>query len=101
MLAPAGYANLTSEVAAAVLSQSPTALSQVPIPQNLMPAILGAFAEAEAHSWKYVWIAISMFVLANAIASCFLQSVSPRMNDHIESALEISEVREKQMGSVQ
>jgi hypothetical protein len=66
-----------------------------------MPAILGAFANAEAYSWKYVWIAISMFVLANAIASCFLQSVSPRMNDHIESALEISEVREKQMGSVQ
>jgi len=65
-----------------------------------MPAILGAFAKAQAHSWEYVWIAISMLVLANAIVACFLEPVARRMNDHIESALEMSEVREKQMGAV-
>jgi len=84
----------------AFLSQNPNALSSLPLPQSLIPAILGAFAKAQVHSWKYVWIAISMLVLANAIVACFLEPVARRMNDHIESALEMSEVREKQMGAV-
>jgi hypothetical protein len=98
VLGSAGYANLTSDVIVALLGQNPAALSLIPgLPPSLIPAIRGAQAQAETYSWKYVWIAICAFVGANAVASCFLQPVGPRMNNHIESALEQSEVREKQM----
>jgi hypothetical protein len=36
-------------------------------------------------------------VAANALAACFLKSVAHQMNSHIESALEESEARRKQM----
>jgi hypothetical protein len=101
VLEPAGVANLTPDVVAALLSQNPMALSLIPnLPPNLTPAIRGAQAQSETYAWKYVWIAICAFVAANALASCFLEPVGARMNNHVESALEQSEVREKQMDIV-
>lgn len=50
-----------------------------------------------AEAWKYVWIAVACLVAANGIAACFLKSVKPMMNDHVESALEDGKVREKQL----
>jgi len=101
VLGKAGYSNLTPDVVAALLSPNPTALNLVVgLPPSLIPAIRGAQLQAETHSWKYVWIAVSMLVLANAIVSCFLKSVSKHMNSHIESALEDSEERKKQMTAV-
>lgn len=67
------------------------------LPPQLITAVLGTFLEANTYSWKYVWIAISVVVAANAIAACFLKPVSDRMNGHIESALEDSDVRQKQI----
>jgi hypothetical protein len=48
-------------------------------------------------AWKYVWIAIACLVAANGIAACFLKSVKPMMNDHVESALEGGKIREAQL----
>jgi hypothetical protein len=101
VLGSAGYDNLTSDVLTALLSQNPTALSHVPdLPEKLVPDILGARAQVQTYSWKFVWIAISALVAANAAVCCLLQPVDTRMNNHIESALEQSEVRKKQMGDV-
>lgn len=76
----------------------PEALAQIQgLPSQLIPALLGAFADANTSSWKYVWIAIAVVVAANAIVACFLKPVKDRMNGHIESALEESEVRQKQI----
>lgn len=44
-----------------------------------------------------MWIAVACLVAANGIAACFLKSVKPMMNDHVESALEDGKVREKQL----
>jgi len=101
VLAPAGYGNLIPNVVPALLSPNPTALNHIPgLPASMIPAIRGAQVQAETYSWKYVWIAICAFVAANAAVSCLLEPVGARMNDHVESALEQSEVREKQMVTV-
>jgi hypothetical protein len=42
--------------------------------------------EESAKAWKFVWI-----------AACFLKSVEPMMNEHVESALEDGKVREGQL----
>jgi hypothetical protein len=55
--------------------------------------------EQSARAWKYVWLAIAIIVAVNGIAACFLKSVAPMMNNHIESALEDSKVREAQLHS--
>lgn len=44
-----------------------------------------------------MWVAVACLVAANAVAACFLKSVAPNMNHHIESALEKSEVRPEQL----
>ena len=48
-------------------------------------------------AWKYVWIAIACLVAANGVAACFLKSVKPMMNNHVESALEDGKIREAQL----
>jgi len=50
-----------------------------------------------ARAWKYVWIAVASLVAANGIAACFLKSVAPMMNYHVESALEDSKLRDAQL----
>lgn len=50
-----------------------------------------------AKAWKYVWVAVACLVAVNGVAACFLTSVAPMMNHHVESALEHSKVREKQL----
>lgn len=100
VLGASGHGDLIQAVIAALMSQNPVALSLIPdLPKELLPAILGAQAEAETYSWKFVWIAISVLVAVNAVLSCFLEPVGSRMNNHIESALEESEVRKNQMGA--
>lgn len=64
----------------------------------LIPKIQVALQMAVAYSWKYVWIAVCVVVAVNALVACSLQSVARKMNNHIESALEVSEVRKNQMG---
>lgn len=56
--------------------------------------------EQSARAWKYVWLAIAVIVAANGIAACFLKSVAPMMNNHVESALEDGKVREAQLHAV-
>ncbi|KAJ5610199.1 hypothetical protein N7510_006918 [Penicillium lagena] len=98
-LATAGKGNLTAEVVGALLSSNPNALNLVPgVTPALIPKIQVAQQMAVAYSWKYVWIAVCVVVAANALVACSLQSVARKMNNHIESALEDSEVRKNQMG---
>ncbi|KAH7420217.1 major facilitator superfamily permease [Cadophora sp. MPI-SDFR-AT-0126] len=52
---------------------------------------------ASAKAYKFVWVAIACLVAANGVAACFLKGVKPMMNEHVESALEDGEVREKQL----
>lgn len=89
---------LPQVLAAFGATSPPAALAEIQgLPAQLIPGVLGAFADANTYSWKYVWIAISVVVAANAILACLLKSVKDRMNGHIESALEESEVRLKQI----
>ncbi|KAM0130084.1 hypothetical protein ACHAP3_007555 [Botrytis cinerea] len=57
------------------------------------PVLVNESTEA----WKYVWIAVASLVAANGVAACFLKSVAPMMNHHVESALEPSKLREAQL----
>lgn len=76
----------------------PAALAQIQgLSPQLIPELLGGFLDANTSSWKYVWIAIAVVVAVNAAVACFLKPVKDRMNGHVESALEESEVRQKQM----
>lgn len=50
-----------------------------------------------ARAWKYIWITLACLIAANGVAACFLKSVKRMMNEHVESALEHSNVREKQL----
>ncbi|KAI9651026.1 hypothetical protein NHQ30_001063 [Ciborinia camelliae] len=53
--------------------------------------------DESAKAWRYVWIAVASLVSANGVAACFLKSVAPMMNFHVESALEPSKLREAQL----
>ncbi|PNP75972.1 hypothetical protein FNYG_10530 [Fusarium nygamai] len=95
VLAGAGH---SLDVLSAINSGNPTALSHVSgLPASLIPEVLAANSHANTYSWRFVWIAISVVVAANAVAACFLKSVASQINSHIESALEDSDVRRKQM----
>jgi hypothetical protein len=56
-----------------------------------------AIVPESERAWKYVWIAIACLVAANGVAACFLKSVKPMMNDHVESALEDGKIRAAQL----
>lgn len=101
VLGRAGQVDLLPDTLNALQVGDPNALEHVPgLSESLIPSILGAQTDANVYSWKYVWIAIAAIVAANAVAACFLESVAGRMNNHVESALEESEAREKQKGAV-
>jgi hypothetical protein len=101
VLGPAGQSTLLPDTLTALQTGDPSVLGHVPgLSESLIPSILGAQTDANVYSWKYVWIAIAAIVAANAVAACFLESVAGRMNNHVESALEESEAREKQKGAV-
>jgi len=98
-LSKVGEPKLTADVVAALLSSNPNALNAVAgLHEDWIPEIRAAQAIAVTYSWKYVWIAISVVVAVNALVSCSLQSVAHKMNRHIESALEESELRQGQLG---
>jgi hypothetical protein len=93
-----GYnSTVLAEVFGAVPSPNPAALQMSGLPASLVGAVEGALATARDDSWTFVWVAIACVVLACVVASCFLKSVAPRMNQHIESALEQSDVRQAQL----
>lgn len=56
--------------------------------------------DQSARAWKYVWLAVAVLVAANGVVACFLKSVAPMMNSHVESALEDGKVREAQLEGV-
>lgn len=101
VLGRAGQIDLLPNTLNALQMGDPSALEHVPgLSESLIPSILDAQTGANVYSWKYVWIAIAAIVAANAMVACFLESVAGRMNNHVESALEESEAREKQKGAV-
>ncbi|EGU88497.1 hypothetical protein FOXB_00987 [Fusarium oxysporum f. sp. conglutinans Fo5176] len=101
VLAAAGHSSLLPDVLSAINSGNPTALKHVSgLPASLIPEVLAANDHANTYSWRFVWIAISVVVAANAVAACFLKSVASQMNSHVESALEDSDVRRKQMRDI-
>ncbi|KAF7924380.1 uncharacterized protein EAE98_007431 [Botrytis deweyae] len=53
--------------------------------------------DESVEAWKYVWIAVASLLAASGVAACFLKSVAPMMNHHVESALEPSKLREAQL----
>lgn len=90
---------LLPEVLAAFnAADPPAALAAIEgLPKTMIGAVMGVFADANTYSWKYVWIAVAVVVAANAIVACFLKPIKDRMNGHVESALEESDIRHKQM----
>lgn len=93
-----GYnATVAAEVMDLLSSPNPAALPTSGLPARLIGAVEAAVALAKQNSWTFVWVAIACLVAANAVAACFLKSVAPNMNYHIESALEASEVRQAQL----
>ncbi|KAF5700543.1 integral membrane protein PTH11 [Fusarium mundagurra] len=101
VLAAAGHSSLLPDVLSSINSGNPTALSHVSgLPASLIPEVIAANDHANTYSWRFVWIAISVVVAANSVATCFLKSVASQMNSHVESALEDSAVRRKQMRDV-
>ncbi|PQE12793.1 hypothetical protein CJF30_00002672 [Rutstroemia sp. NJR-2017a BBW] len=48
-------------------------------------------------AWSYAWIAVGCLVALNGFVACFLKSVAPMMNSHVESALEDSKLRDAQL----
>jgi hypothetical protein len=93
---------ILDEVMGAIASPNPAALQMSGLPKSLIGVVEEALAQARDSSWAFVWVAMACVVIANGVASCFLKSVAPRMNHHIESALEQSEVRQVQLeGKVQ
>ena len=94
----AGYKpSLLKEVFQILSVPDPSFLYKSPLPKKLIGIVAGAVVQARQGSWTFVWVAIACIVAANAFASCFLHCVAERMNQHIESALEQSEVRQEQM----
>jgi len=77
----------------AIASPNPVALQTSGLPKSLIGAVEGALAQAGIRHGR---LCVACMVIANTVASCFLKSVAPRMNHHIESALKQSEVREAQ-----
>lgn len=54
----------------------PAALAQIQgLPPSMIGAVLGVFEDANTYSWKYVWIAVSTVVAANAVMACFFKPV--------------------------
>jgi hypothetical protein len=95
-----GYGEkVLEEIFGLIASPNPAALPTSSLPPQLIGAVEGAIAQAKNDSWTYVWVAVASLVAANAVAACFLKSVAPKMNHHVESALEKSEVREAQLHS--
>lgn len=96
---PSSVSTLLPQVLASFSTANPPAtLAAIQgLPAELIPACLGAFEDANTYSWRYVWIAIASLVGFNAIVACFLKPVNDRMNNHVESALEESETRQKQL----
>lgn len=91
----------------------PTVLLQSGLPGPVIGALEGALAVANARAYSLVWVALAVLVgafgetcrsacadmrtAAAAIPCAFLRPVSAAMNDHVESALEDSNIRTRQL----
>lgn len=99
---PASLKGLLGEVLGALSNTAippPESLAKIQpaLSKPTIGAVLGALTKAESDSWKWVWVAVSALVALNALVACFARPVSDKMNHHIESALESSEARDRQM----
>jgi MFS family permease len=93
-----GYnATVVEQVMGLLASPNPAALPMSGLPPKLIGGVESAVAFAKDNSWTFVWVAVACLVAANAVIACFLKSVAPNMNHHIESALENGEVRQAQL----
>ena len=88
---------LLEQVLHAASSPNPRGLHMLGLPQSLITAIQIAAVQARSTSWTFVWVGFACVVAASALGACFLKPVSRRMNTHIESALEPSEIRDRQL----
>lgn len=93
---------MLGEVLGALANQAlppPIALESIQprLSKPTIGAILGAMANAQTLSWKWVWVAIAAIVAINAAVACTARPVRERMNHHIESALEESDARSRQI----
>lgn len=103
---PENLHTMLAEVLAALANPSlppPTALESIqpPLAKSTVGAILGAMADAQTQSWKWVWVAVAAIVALNAAVACTARPVRESMNDHIESALEESDARSRQISGKQ
>ena len=84
-------------VFAALLGHDDAALATIP---GMSPAIeatiQAAFVEAASESYKYVWLGIMAVTLAGVIAAYFLEEITDKMTNFVESALENNEIRNEQ-----
>lgn len=76
----------------------PTVLLGSGLPGPVIGALEGALAVANARAYSLVWVTLAVLVAAAAIPCCFLRSVSSALSSHhVESALETSEIRTRQL----
>lgn len=64
---------------------------------SIINAAVVAIADISAHSFRFVWIANFAIALASACLCLFLRPVAEEMTVYVESALEDSKLRAKQM----
>lgn len=76
----------------------PSVLLGSGLPMPVIGALERALAVANARAYSLVWVALAVLVAAAAIPCCFLRSVSAALESHhVESALETSDVRTRQL----
>lgn len=64
---------------------------------QIVAAATAAVADVSARAFRYVWIINMAAAVAAAVSCFFLHPVGDRMTTHVESALEESQLRAKQM----
>ncbi|KAI1629102.1 major facilitator superfamily domain-containing protein [Exophiala viscosa] len=67
------------------------------ITPTIIDAALVAIKDISARSFRFVWIANMAIAVAAGLLCVLLKPVKDEMTDHVESALEIGQLRKKQM----
>jgi hypothetical protein len=94
ILLEAGFSKTAIPEIIGIVLQAPTALAQIPtITPELLKQILAANAEASSECYKYVWYCITAVSGACFVSTLFLQDVPERMNNQVETVLEVKELR--------
>ncbi|KEF54080.1 uncharacterized protein A1O9_09875 [Exophiala aquamarina CBS 119918] len=67
---------------------------------KIIEAATSAVADTSARSFRYVWFANMAIAVATAAVCVFLRPIADEMTEHVESALEVSDLRTEQMQKV-